>query len=168
MKRCALSLLSACLGVAVLLLAAGCVDAMRSALTQQDILSGDYRAEAWNEHTHYYAGEKVRMRVTLTNLSRDPQIWGDTKGITPVVDIRVFSIKQPDGQVEELLWSQEHPGEVKYNVTLKPGESYVVKWEFTPSLLAHYYAYASYINPKGDYRLGLSFWYGVEPPGPGP
>jgi hypothetical protein len=165
LKRCALSLLLACLGL-VLLLMVGCVDAMRSEDYQRDILDGDYSAAAWNEHSHYYAGETVRMRVTLTNLSRETQIWGDGKGITPVVDIRVFSIKQPDGRAEKHIWSQEHPDEVKYNITLKPGESYTVTWEFRPSLLAHYHAEAQYINPRrGSFSLNLSFLYGINPPG---
>ena len=108
MKRCALSLLLACLGL-VLLLVTGCVDASRDAIIQGHTYPGFYKIEAWNEHARYLAGEQVRMRVTLTNLSRETQVWGDTKGITPVLDFRVLSTKQPDGSVEDHLWSQEHP-----------------------------------------------------------
>jgi hypothetical protein len=174
MKRCALSLQLACLGLAALLLAAGCIDATRDAKIQGHTYPGLYKVEAWNEHARYYVGEKVRMRVTLTNLSRETQIWGDTKGITPVVDIRVFSARQPGGRADEYVWSQEHPDEVKDSVELKPGESYIIKWEFTPRLLEYYHANVDYIMPqlKGytveRMMLVLDFWYGVEPPGPGP
>jgi hypothetical protein len=169
MKRCALSLVLACLGLAVLLLVAGCVDASRDAMIQGDTYSRVYEIEAWNEHARYLVGEKVHMRVTLTNLSSESQVWGDTKAFTPVVDIHVFSAKRADNQAEEYQWSQEHPDEAKYSITLKPGESYVIKWEFAPRLKDHYYAFVEYALAQGESNiLNLSFSYGVQPPGPLP
>ena len=152
-----------------MLLMVGCVDASRDAIIQGHTYPGFYKIEAWNEHARYLAGEQVRMRVTLTNLSRETQAWGDTKGITPVLDFHVLSTKQPDGSVEEHIWSQEHSDEVKHSITLKPGESYVVTWEFTPRLREHYYAFAIYTLGQGESKmLSLSFSYGVQPPGPLP
>ena len=165
MKRFALFLLSACPGVAVLLMVTGCVDATRWPYTPGYAASGVYRIEAWNERSHYYAGEKVRMRVTLTSLAREPRTWGDEKTKVPVLDIHMVSAKRADGQVEEHFWSQEHPDKVKYSVTLKTGDWYVVEWEFTPQLLEHYYAEAIFL---GEHALSLDFVYGVEPPGPLP
>ena len=169
MKRCALSLLLACPGLAILLLAAGCIDATRDAKIQGRTYPGFYKIEARNEHARYLAGEKVRMRATLTNLSRETKVWGDTKSLTPVLDFHVLSTKQPDGSVEEYIWSQEHPDEVKHSITLKPGESYVVTWDFIPRLQEHYYASAIYTLDQVESQiLDLTFSYGVQPPGPLP
>jgi hypothetical protein len=170
MKRCAISSLLVCLCATILLLVTGC-DNSRDAQGGERIFGGVFRVGFWNEHLQYYVGERVHIRATLTNISKQAQIWGDTEGITPVLDINVRSVEEPNGSVEKHIWSQEHSDEAKYRIALKPGESYIITWEFTPSLHTAYYADAKY-NLEGkdaeDNKLVLTFFYGIKPPGPLP
>ncbi len=167
LKHCTLSSVLICLSIAVLSLAAGCDDS-RDPRSGERVVRGLFKVEAWNEHLHYYAGERVHMRATLTNISEKTQVWGNTKGATAVLDLDVTTPKQLDGSIEAHNWSQEHPDEVKYSVTLEPDQSYGITWEFTPTLLTMYNAAAKFNLGGEDNWIPLSFVYGINPSGPGP
>ena len=167
MKRCALSLLLACLGLTALLLAAGCTSRLREPVRSTDRLPGVIEAEIWSDHWHYDFGEPVRVRVTLKNVSREIQILGgkgENEG-KPAVDILMR------GGIEDYWWSQAYPDKVKNVVTLKPGKAYVVEWVVTPTLQAQYGFTAWWADPRPTgFRndMGFAILYGVEPPGPLP
>jgi hypothetical protein len=165
MKRCALSLLLACLGLAILLLAAGCIDTSRNPVRSTNSLTGVVEAEIQSDHWYYEFGEPVRIHVALKNVSREIQLLGG-KGENenkPVVDVRMRV------GTEDHWWSQEHPNDVKYLVTLKPGEAYVVEWIVTPTLQATYDFAAWWADPRGfRNEMGVAIFYGVRPPGPLP
>jgi hypothetical protein len=165
MKRCALSLLLACLGLAALLLAAGCTSNLREPVQNTNSLPGVIEAELWGDHQYYEFGEPVRVRVTLKNVSHEIQVLGgkDENANKPVIEIQMGS------SAERRLWSQEHPDEVKYLVTLKPGESYVVEWIVTPTVRGVCGFGAWWADPRG-FRgaMGITIDYGIRPPGPMP
>jgi hypothetical protein len=74
LKRCALSLLLACLGLAALLLAAGCLDTSRNPVRNTNSLPGVIEAEIQSDHFYYEFGEPVRLRVGSVST------WGQTVG----------------------------------------------------------------------------------------
>jgi hypothetical protein len=160
MKRCALSLLLAFLSVAVLLLAAGC-DTSWDPVQNTNSLPGVIEAGIQSDHLYYEFGEPVRLRVTLKNVSREPQTLGNGTG--PVVDIRLAT----SGKAHE--WAQEHPDDVKRQVVLKPGEPYIVEWIVTPTVRAPYGVTAWWMDSAGE-RAGMVIGvdYGIRPPGPMP
>jgi hypothetical protein len=158
MKRRALSLLLACLGLAVLLLAAGCIDASRDPIRNTNSLTGVIEAEIQSDHFYYEFGEPVRLHVTLKNVSREPQTLGNGTG--PVVDIRL----EASGVGRE--WAQEHPNDVKRQVILKPGESYIVEWIVTPTVRASYGVTAWWTDSTGKrVEMGIGVHYGMGLPG---
>ena len=165
LKCCALSLLLACLGVTVLLLAAGCIDTSRNPVRSTNSLTGVVEAEIWSDHWYYDSGEPVWVRVTLKNVSREIQALGgkgENEG-KPAVDILMR------GGTEDHWWSQAYPDKVKNQVTLKPGEVYVIEWVVTPTLQATYGFIAWWADPRGFRpKMGISIDYGVLPPGPLP
>ena len=158
MNRCALSRLLACLGLAALLLAAGCTDTSRNPARNTNFLTGVIEAEIQSDHFYYEFSEPVSLRVTLKNVSREPQTLGD--GAEPVVDIRL----ETSGVGRE--WAQEHPNDVKRQVVLKLGESYIVEWIVTPTGRAYYVATAWWTDSKGDRTdMGIPVDYGTSLPG---
>jgi hypothetical protein len=160
MKRCALSLLLTFLSVAVLLLVAGC-DNSRDPVWNTNSLPGVIEARIQSDHWYYEFGEPVHIRVMLKNVSRKVQILGNETG--PVVDISLMR----SGEAHE--WAQEHPNDVKRQVTLKPGESYVIEWVVTPTLQATYNVNAWWADSEGDRSgMGVTIFYGIRPPGPMP
>jgi hypothetical protein len=160
MKRCALSLLLACLGLAVLL-AVGCGTDLRRPAVHTNSLPGVIEAELRSDHKYYELGEPIRVHVTLKNVSRGVQVLGNETA--PVVDIGM----QSNAEIHE--WSQEHPNEIKRQVTLKPGESYVVEWVVPPTLRTICSFGAWWADSSGDRSaMGISVNYGVLPPGPMP
>ncbi len=161
MKRCALSLLLATLGLAGLLLAAGCTSNLRNPVRNTNSLPGVIEAEIQSDHFYYEFGEPVRLRVTLKNVSREPQTLGNGTG--PVVDIHLVA----SGKARE--WAQEHPDDVKRLVILKPGEGYIVDWIVIPTGRDSYGVTAFWIDPRGE-RLGMviGIHYGISLPGPMP
>ena len=165
MKRCALSLLLACLSLAALL-AVGCGTDLRQQARGTNSLTGVIEAELWSDHKYLELGKPIRVRVTLKNVSREIQMLGG-KGENenkPVVDILMQS-----SMTEGRWWSQEHPNDVKYLITLKPGEAYVVEWIVTPTLKATYNVNAWWADSEGDRSgMGVTIFYGIRPPGPMP
>ena len=114
-----------------------------------------------SDHLYYEFGEPVRIRVTLKNVSRKIQVLGNETG--PVVDIRLAR----SGEAHE--WAQEHPDDVKRQVALKPGESYIVEWIMTPTVHGFYVATAWWMDSQGERAaMGVPVDYGVRPPGPMP
>ena len=165
LKCCALSLLLACLGVTVLLLAAGCIDTSRNPVRSTNSLTGVVEAEIQCDHWYYEFGEPVRIRVALKNVSREIQMLGgkDKNENKPVIDVQTSSSGR------DRSWSQEHPNEVKYLVTLRPGESYVVEWMVTPTVRGTYNFEAEWADPRGFRpKMGVTIFYGIRPPGPMP
>ena len=161
MKRCGLSLLLACLSVAVLLLAAGCIDNTRDPVRDTNSQPGIIDAGMLADHRYYKLGESVRVRVILKNVSRQIQTLGNDKG--PVIDLLLHS------NAGDRWWSQEHPEDVERLVTLKPGESYIVEWIVTPTSGDTYYFTAWWTDSEGDRpRMFVSAFYGTRPPGPMP
>ena len=165
LRRCALSLLLACLGLAALLLAAGCASNLREPVRSTNSLTSVIEAEIRSDHWYYEFGEPVRVRVTLKNVSREIQVLGG-KGENenmPVVEIQMRS------DAEDRWWSQEHPDDVKRVVTLRPGESYIIEWSMTPTLQTSYSFGAWWADPRGFRNaMGVTIFYGVRPPGPLP
>ena len=156
MKRCALSLLLACPGLAILLLAASCASNLREPVRSTNSLTGVIEAEIQSDHGYYDFGEPVRVRVTLKNVSRKIQVLGNETG--PVADIRMQSY------TETREWSQEHPNDVKRLVTLKPGESYVIEWIVTLTERASYGVTAWWADSTGfRVEMGFGIYYGVLP-----
>jgi hypothetical protein len=164
MKRYALSLLLATLGLAALLLAAGCVSNLREPARGTNSWPGFIEAEIWSDHKYYEFGEPVRIRVTLKNISREIQILGKSgTQNASAVDVTV----QAGG--EEHSWSQEHSEDAKRLITLRPNESYTIGWTLTPTLRSTYNINAWWKDQAGyQDRVGVSIYYGVRPPGPMP
>jgi hypothetical protein len=160
LKRCALSLLLATLGLAALF-AVSCSADLRRPAVNTNSLPGVIEAELRSDHKYYELGEPIRVRATLKNVSRRVQVLGNET--VPVVDIRM----QSNAEIRE--WSQEHPNEIKRQVTLKPGESYVVEWVMTPTLQTTCSFGAWWADSSGDRSvMAISVNYGVLPPGPMP
>jgi hypothetical protein len=160
LKRCALSLLLATLGLTALF-AVSCGTDLQQPARDTNSLPGVVEAELWSDHKHLEFGEPIRVRATLKNVSREVQVLGNET--VPVIDIRMRSY----AEVRE--WSQEHPNEVKHQVTLKPGASYVIEWIVTPTLRTTYTFIAWWAEPRGlRPQMAISIDCGVLPPGPMP
>jgi len=162
LKRCALSLLLARLGMAILLLAAGCSSNLRKPMRGTNSLTGVIEAEIQCDHWYYDFGESVHIQARLKNVSRKDLVFGNET--VPVMDIRIQS-----SPTDAHYWAQEHSDDVKRLVTLKPGESYTVEWTMTPTSQAIYGIDAWWTDSEGDRSgMGTTIFYGVRPPGPLP
>ena len=169
MKRCAVSLLLACLGLAMLLLAislTACDNAARKPVIATSQLPGVYTVELWSEYKYYELGEPVRLKATLTNVAKDTITFGSASGSVPVLDIE---LRTPGGeQTEERFWSKENPLQAKQLVTLAPRESLSISWTVTLSVRSAYRVLVRWTDPRVGERFatGTSISYGVLLPNP--
>jgi hypothetical protein len=119
------------LALAVLLSA--CYDSDRGAGTLQGTTDDHVLAiEIRTDHGAYKFGEPVNIHAKLTNTASQVITLQNRSGKEPVLNI-IFQRGPYDTPIERRDWSQEHPDQVKYTLTLAPAESYEVEWSLTPS-----------------------------------
>lgn len=158
-KRTRLSLLIACLA---LLSLAACYDPDRGAgayrgTTPDRILAIEIRTD----HVTYKSGEPVHIRVKLTNNANQSVTLQSQSGKEPVLDI-VFQRGPYNTPIEQQIWSQEYPDQVKYILTLAPGESYEVEWTLTPLQQSVYRIDVPWVDNLGYSGIsGFSISYDV-------
>jgi hypothetical protein len=166
MKRCALSLLLACLGLAALLLAASCGEVPWEPQVTSKSWTGHIDARMWTDHQGYEFGDPVTMGVTLTNVTKETMVLQSQSGDTAVVDIEIEAVRNVGDAPIVFQWSKENPDKVQRTITLAPGESYVVTWTIQLPVPAIYHVTGDWTNTLGRFSMVLSIEYGKGFPNP--
>lgn len=117
--------------------------------------------EIWTDHASYKFGEPVHIRMKLTNNASQAVTLQSQSGKEPVLDI-VFQRGPYDTPVEQHIWSQAYPDQVKYILTLAPKESYEVEWTLTPLQRSVYRIDVPWVDNLGYSGIsGFSISYDV-------
>lgn len=142
---------------------AGCIVRERSTQRVGGVANNVIAFELRTDHEFYESGEPVNVHVALTNVTDQVITLQSKTGVDPVLDLHIQ--RGPDqNPIEKRVWSDEHPDDVRYTLTLEPGESYEVEWTQVLSTSDVYSVGAVWIDSASAQRKGsISILYDYLP-----